>query len=122
LSKRNKALAATLFALSLAGCSQADYFNHNDTVIVGAGNAMETNKGIHAIKPFPREAWDTRIGGDGERTYKTMTGYKGRPGGGSATATSSSSPSSKPLTPSASGSASASAGGSSTTSASPNTP
>lgn len=79
MSKRNKVLMGAVMAVAVTGCAEADYFNHRDTVTTGAGDAMEANTGIHTRRAFPGEAWDTKIPGDGERIYRTMRGYKGRP-------------------------------------------
>jgi hypothetical protein len=59
LSSRSKALVTGGLLLALGGC--ADYMNHRDSVTLGAGNAMEANSAIHAVKPWPPSASTTTI-------------------------------------------------------------
>jgi hypothetical protein len=59
LPSRSKPLIAALALLTLAGC--ADYMNHRDSVTFGAGNAVEANSAIHAVKPWPPSASTTTI-------------------------------------------------------------
>lgn len=58
----------------LTGC--ADYLNHRDSVTFGLGNAVEANKGIHTVDPFPPEAWRTHIDSDGKVIYRAVKDYQ----------------------------------------------
>src|SRR6185437_4063859 len=81
-----------------------DYLKRSDTILLGAGNAKDTNAAIHTITPWPPYAYRTQIPGDGrravgsvERMYSTpdpferqgtaahvgTAGPGGEPGGGS---------------------------------------
>ena len=72
-SARNRAFAALAACLLASGC--ADYMANRDTVTLGVGNAMEANVGIHTIDPFPREAWETDIDGDGKIVARAQRIY-----------------------------------------------
>lgn len=72
-STRIKAAIGLAGCLTLAGC--ADYLSNRDTVTLGVGNAMEANVGIHTINPFPPEAWDTDIDGDGRAVARAQRIY-----------------------------------------------
>ncbi|MGA7787143.1 MAG: hypothetical protein WCA56_03135 [Xanthobacteraceae bacterium] len=64
------ALAIGLFAVAIlpgVGRAQAvddpfsDYLQRSDTILLGAGNAKDTNEAIHTITPWPPYVGDTRI-------------------------------------------------------------
>ena len=65
-------LGACLLA---GGC--ADYLANRDSVTLGVGNATQANIGIHTIDPFPPEAWDTDIDGDGRVVARAQRIYRG---------------------------------------------
>ena len=73
-SARNRTAIAVLGAcLLMSGC--ADYMAHRDSVTLGLGDAPQANIGIQAIKPFPPDAWNTRIGGDGRTVARAQQRY-----------------------------------------------
>ncbi len=77
--RRNKARlvglgAAAGLALSVSGC--ADYLNHRDSITLAAGDAMYHNRGVHVDNPFPPQANNERIIGDGKLAETTMDGYQ----------------------------------------------
>ena len=73
-SARNRTAAAVLGAcLLMSGC--ADYMAHRDSVTLGLGSAPQANIGIQTIDPFPPEAWNTRIGGDGRTVARAQQRY-----------------------------------------------
>jgi hypothetical protein len=74
-SARNRVLAVLAICLPVAGC--ADYMNNRDAVTLGVGNAMLANQGIHTIDPFPKEAWNTDIDGDGRVVARAQRLYRG---------------------------------------------
>ncbi|MEI9417573.1 excalibur calcium-binding domain-containing protein [Mesorhizobium sp. Cs1321R2N1] len=57
-------------ACALTGC--ADYMSHRDSVTLGVGDAMLANQGIQTIDPFPPDARNTKIEGDGRRVAAAM--------------------------------------------------
>ncbi|MEI9430303.1 hypothetical protein [Mesorhizobium sp. Cs1299R1N3] len=57
-------------ACALTGC--ADYMNHRDSVTLGVGDAMMANQALHAVDPFPPDAHNTKIEGDGRRVAAAM--------------------------------------------------
>lgn len=77
LSARNRAWAALAGSLLLGGC--ADYLSNRDSVTLGVGNAVEANVGIHTIDPFPPEAADTDIDGDGVAVARAQRIYRRLP-------------------------------------------
>ncbi len=72
--RNNRVLLVLAIAGNLSGC--ADYFNHRDTITFGAGNAMEANKGIHTVDPFPRSARNTQISTDGKVINGVIRDYQ----------------------------------------------
>jgi hypothetical protein len=49
-----------------------DYLQRSDTILLGAGNAKDTNAAIHTITPWPPYAFRTRIPGDGRRSVDSV--------------------------------------------------
>ena len=72
-SARSRSAVALAACLLTAGC--ANYMTNRDAVTLGVGNAMEANVGIHTIEPFPREAWETDIDGDGKVVARAQRIY-----------------------------------------------
>ncbi|WP_299478033.1 pilus assembly protein [uncultured Roseibium sp.] len=72
-TRRTDRLVVLAAFLLLGGC--ADYMSHRDTVTVGAGNAMDANMGIHTIQPFPRQAYNTNLPGDGKKAVQAQERY-----------------------------------------------
>lgn len=46
----------------------SDYLQRSDTILLGAGNAKDTNAAIHTITPWPPYVGNTRIPIDGRRS------------------------------------------------------
>ena len=44
-----------------------DYLERSDTILLGAGNAKDTNAAIHTITPWPPYVGNTHIPIDGRR-------------------------------------------------------
>ena len=74
-SARNSVLILLAVCLPAGGC--ADYMANRDSVTLGVGNAMLANQGIHTIDPFPKEAWNTDIDGDGRAVARAQRLYSG---------------------------------------------
>ena len=68
-----RAVAVLAAVLSLGGC--ADYLANRDSVTLGVGNAMEANVGIHTQNPFPPNARETYIPGDGKKVAQAQRVY-----------------------------------------------
>lgn len=68
-----RAIAVLAAVLSLGGC--ADYLANRDSVTLGVGNAMEANVGIHTQNPFPPNARETYIPGDGKKVAQAQRVY-----------------------------------------------
>jgi len=49
-----------------------DYLQRSDTILLGAGNAKDTNAAIHTITPWPPYAYRTQIPGDGRRSVGSV--------------------------------------------------
>ncbi len=74
-------VAATLLSVPSAQAFDDpfnDYLQRSDSILLGAGNASDTNAAIHTITPWPPNAFHTRIPADGrnavdsvERMYRT---------------------------------------------------
>lgn len=68
-----RAIAVLAAVLGLGGC--ADYLANRDSVTLGVGNAMEANVGIHTQNPFPPNARETYIPGDGKKVAQAQRVY-----------------------------------------------
>ena len=60
--------------LALGGCQQS--LERNDGVTTTAGNSLAVNQAITTVDPWPRNAENTDISGDGQRLGDTVTKYK----------------------------------------------
>ncbi len=63
----------------LSGCygDKERYFARRDTITVGAGDAVNTNKVTHTVNPWPRHAKNDKIKTDGQRASKAIEEYRG---------------------------------------------
>ncbi len=78
--RRIAAVAAALGAATLiVGCAEDDYLGHQETLTVGAGNAVAANRAIHTIDPWPPVAADQHIPGNGRRLETVMETYEAGP-------------------------------------------
>jgi type IV pilus biogenesis protein CpaD/CtpE len=59
--------------LWLAGC---EYLDRRETVSLHAGNAVASNLAVHTIDPWPYEAANQQIPGDGRRAATIMERYR----------------------------------------------
>lgn len=84
----------SLTGMSLGGCQydhsgyrdrlfgQSDEYRHDvyrarrDSITMGAGNAVATNRAIHTIDPWPWYVQDKKINTNGERMYKAVDCYE----------------------------------------------
>lgn len=72
------ALAAIL-TLLLAGCQ--DNLERRETISLAAGDAIEANKAIHIIDPWPARSVDTRIPTSARRVADAIERYEARANG-----------------------------------------
>lgn len=63
-------------ATGFAGDGHGQYLARRDTITLGAGDAMYTNRAIHTIDPWPRYARDTKLEFDGQRMSLGITRYQ----------------------------------------------
>jgi hypothetical protein len=66
-------LAITTSLIWLSGC---EYFDRRETISLHAGDAVASNIAIHTIDPWPYEAANQRIPGDGQRTADAVERYR----------------------------------------------
>ena len=68
---------ATVVALgaALGGCADI-YYDRRETISLGANDAVETNKVVHIIDPWPRAAANRRFEADGERMQRGIERYR----------------------------------------------
>jgi hypothetical protein len=65
--------------IGLAACYDQDrylYLGHGDTVTLGAGDAVATNKATHTIDPWPPHSKKTNIDLDGKRAAIAVERYE----------------------------------------------
>jgi hypothetical protein len=69
---RTFALAALLAAL--AGCSE--YLDRRDTISLGGGDAVATNKVTQMVDPWPRASADKNIAFNGDKMESAVERYR----------------------------------------------
>lgn len=75
-SARTRSLAAVVAAAAtLGGCSDI-YWDRRETVALGANDAVETNKVVHMVDPWPRHSVKRDIAFDGERMQSAHERYR----------------------------------------------
>jgi hypothetical protein len=86
MSKIGRAIAVVVLPAACGGCwagvyenPAAEYLHRSDTITLSAGNAKEVNAAIQIIDPWPRQAANRRIPGDGERMAHAIELYKSGP-------------------------------------------
>lgn len=72
---RLAALPVMAVAMALGGCSDI-YYDHRDTVSLGAGDAVATNIATHTVDFWPREAGQRNIVSDGQRMQGAVERYR----------------------------------------------
>lgn len=65
---------ASLAAFGIAGCSE--YLDRRDTLLLGAGEAVQTNIVTHQIDPWPAHAQQVYADTSGERVQHAMERYR----------------------------------------------
>lgn len=66
---------AIFLAVFLAGCT-ADYYARRDVAHSSSGEAVAQNAMVHIIDPWPANAGNRRIPGDGRRLSGAVERYK----------------------------------------------
>jgi len=69
-------LAAVVAAgATLGGCSDI-YWDRRETLTLGANDAVESNKVVHMVDPWPRSSVNREIAFDGERMQAAHERYR----------------------------------------------
>ena len=80
LAKRAKITitATTIIAHAtlIGGCVEDEYYAQRDTLTLGAGDAVETNKATHTVDPWNENAKNTNIDIEGERARLGVDRYQ----------------------------------------------
>ena len=63
-------------ALLVSGCVEDEYYAQRDTLTLGAGDAVETNKVTHTVDPWNENAKNTDIDIEGERARVGVDRYQ----------------------------------------------
>jgi hypothetical protein len=75
-SPRTRSLAAVVaLGAALGGCSDI-YWARRETVSLGANDAVETNKVVHMVDPWPRSSTNRDIAFNGERVESAQERYR----------------------------------------------
>ena len=69
-------LAPVLALACLAGGCSDIYWDRRDAVSLQAGDAVEANKVVHIIDPWPRAAANRDIPADGQRMQRAADRYR----------------------------------------------
>ena len=67
-----KLAASLIAALAFAMSSCSEYLDRRDTLLLGAGEAVQTNIVTHAADPWPRVAQRRELTFSGERMVKAV--------------------------------------------------
>jgi hypothetical protein len=75
-STRTRTCAAVIaVGAALGGCSDI-YFDRRETVLLGANDAIESNKVAHMVDPWPRSSTKRQLAFDGERMQAAHERYR----------------------------------------------
>ena len=75
-SARTRTLAVVVaVGAVLGGCSDI-YFDRRETVLLGANDAVEGNKVVHMVDPWPRSSANRDLAFDGERMQAAQERYR----------------------------------------------
>ena len=75
-SARTRTLAAVIaVGAALGGCSDI-YYDRRETVALGANDAVETNKVVHMVDPWPRYSTNREIAFEGTRMQAAQERYR----------------------------------------------
>jgi hypothetical protein len=75
-SARTRTCAAIIaVGAALGGCSDI-YFDRRESVSLGANDAVEGNKVVHMVDPWPRSSVNREIAFDGERMQAAHERYR----------------------------------------------
>jgi hypothetical protein len=81
-TRRIIALAILIGGFASSGASAWDqdpfamYFQHDDKITLGAGNAKDVNAATHVIDPWPRYVGNRRIPANGDRMSRAVERYR----------------------------------------------
>ncbi len=73
---RTKALAAVLALGAVAGGCSDIYWDRRETVSLGANDAVESNKVVHMVDPWPPYSSNRNIAFNGERAQAAHERYR----------------------------------------------
>jgi hypothetical protein len=75
-SARTRNLAAVVaLGAALGGCADI-YWDRRETVSLGANDAVETNKVVHMVDPWPRTSVNRQLAFEGERVQAAYERYR----------------------------------------------
>ena len=75
-SARTRTCAAIIaVGAAVGGCSDI-YFDRRETVTLGANDAVETNKVVHMVDPWPRSSTNRQLAFEGERMQAANERYR----------------------------------------------
>jgi hypothetical protein len=69
-----RAAALAVLLTALAGCSQ--YFDHRDTISLGGGNAVASDKVSQMVDPWPAASAQRNIAYNGDRMESAFARYR----------------------------------------------
>lgn len=69
-----RVLALAALFTTLAGCSE--YLDHRETISLGGGDSVATNKVTQMVDPWPRESANRNIAYNGEKMQSAVERYR----------------------------------------------
>jgi hypothetical protein len=67
--------AVVAVAAALGGCSDI-YFDRRETIALGANDAVESNKVVHMVDPWPRQSANRNLAFNGQRVQSAHERYR----------------------------------------------
>jgi hypothetical protein len=75
-SSRIKAVATVLAVGTLLGACSDVYWDRRETIALGANDAVETNKVVQMVDPWPRNSGNRNIAFNGQRMQAAQERYR----------------------------------------------
>jgi len=74
-AKTRTVAAVVALGAALGGCSDI-YWDRRETVSLGANDAVETNKVVHMVDPWPRTSVNRQLAFEGQRVQSAYERYR----------------------------------------------
>jgi hypothetical protein len=76
IERLGRAIAACILLSTLLGACSDIYFDRRETIALGAGDALESNKVQQMVDPWPRHSANKNIAFNGQRMQAAQERYR----------------------------------------------